>query len=338
MGHPKRKLVFQPSIFRCYVSFREGMFFFWFGKLSEVFLLLWIEFDRHSIFVSKCFFRQNVPFLCETFQSWGFPNSGMVETKSWSTHWECLKVTAMSGEFLSYQRKSCRDSCFPITKVMSLLGCSYVSFSGLDFLYPVMLKAIPRGKWYTLYMEVNTRYLVTFPHKPEIQNKGALSRSRRLKFSTPSMCLKINLSHRLTRMSHSHPNSSLFFPCFTVSTIPIFHFFHWIHAAEVQPDISTRNAQPDDWPRFRAQPGKLHKSPPLQGSVFKCHPLSVNWEVTMASQSFPDKRSWVWRNHLHVHSHVYHLHNSVYKRHTMRVLFVDRSYRSKRETEPNKHI
>ncbi len=24
MGHPKRKLVFQPSIFRCYVSFREG--------------------------------------------------------------------------------------------------------------------------------------------------------------------------------------------------------------------------------------------------------------------------------------------------------------------------
>ena len=24
IGHPKRKLVFQPSIFRCYVSFREG--------------------------------------------------------------------------------------------------------------------------------------------------------------------------------------------------------------------------------------------------------------------------------------------------------------------------
>ena len=24
MGHPKRKLVFQPSIFRCYVSFEEG--------------------------------------------------------------------------------------------------------------------------------------------------------------------------------------------------------------------------------------------------------------------------------------------------------------------------
>ena len=69
-----------------------------------------------------------------------------------------------------------------------------------------------------VYMEVNTRYLVTFPHKPEIQNKGALSRSRHLKFSTPSMCLKINLSHRLTRMSHSHPNSSLFFPWF--------HSFH----------------------------------------------------------------------------------------------------------------
>ena len=26
IGHPKRKLVFQPSIFRCYVSFREGKF------------------------------------------------------------------------------------------------------------------------------------------------------------------------------------------------------------------------------------------------------------------------------------------------------------------------
>ena len=24
-GHPERKLLFQPSIFRCYVSFREGM-------------------------------------------------------------------------------------------------------------------------------------------------------------------------------------------------------------------------------------------------------------------------------------------------------------------------
>ncbi len=28
MGLPKRKLVFQPSIFRCYVSFREGIPFF----------------------------------------------------------------------------------------------------------------------------------------------------------------------------------------------------------------------------------------------------------------------------------------------------------------------
>ena len=26
MGHPKRELVFQPSIFRCYVSFREGIY------------------------------------------------------------------------------------------------------------------------------------------------------------------------------------------------------------------------------------------------------------------------------------------------------------------------
>ena len=26
MGHPKRKLVFQPSTFGCYVSFREGIF------------------------------------------------------------------------------------------------------------------------------------------------------------------------------------------------------------------------------------------------------------------------------------------------------------------------
>ncbi len=26
MGHPKRKQIFQPSIFRCYVSFREGKF------------------------------------------------------------------------------------------------------------------------------------------------------------------------------------------------------------------------------------------------------------------------------------------------------------------------
>ena len=26
MGHPKRKLVFQPSIFGCYVSFREGTY------------------------------------------------------------------------------------------------------------------------------------------------------------------------------------------------------------------------------------------------------------------------------------------------------------------------
>ena len=25
IGHPKRKLVFQPSIFGCYVSFREGI-------------------------------------------------------------------------------------------------------------------------------------------------------------------------------------------------------------------------------------------------------------------------------------------------------------------------
>ena len=26
IGHPKRKLVFQPSIFRCHVSFRDGYF------------------------------------------------------------------------------------------------------------------------------------------------------------------------------------------------------------------------------------------------------------------------------------------------------------------------
>ena len=26
IGHPKRKLVFQPSIFRCCVRFREGIF------------------------------------------------------------------------------------------------------------------------------------------------------------------------------------------------------------------------------------------------------------------------------------------------------------------------
>ena len=28
IGHPKRKLVFQPSIFRCYVSFRKGSWWF----------------------------------------------------------------------------------------------------------------------------------------------------------------------------------------------------------------------------------------------------------------------------------------------------------------------
>ena len=27
IGHPKRKLVFQPSIFRCHVSFREGSYY-----------------------------------------------------------------------------------------------------------------------------------------------------------------------------------------------------------------------------------------------------------------------------------------------------------------------
>ena len=33
IGFPKKKLVFQPSIFRCYVSFRECnfVFFFWLG-------------------------------------------------------------------------------------------------------------------------------------------------------------------------------------------------------------------------------------------------------------------------------------------------------------------
>ena len=29
IGHPKRKLVFQPSTFRCYDSFREGNVVFW---------------------------------------------------------------------------------------------------------------------------------------------------------------------------------------------------------------------------------------------------------------------------------------------------------------------
>ena len=33
-SHPKRKLVFQPSIFRCYVSFREGVYIYIFIYLS----------------------------------------------------------------------------------------------------------------------------------------------------------------------------------------------------------------------------------------------------------------------------------------------------------------
>ena len=33
IGHPKRKLVFQPSIFRCYVSFREGIYL---GVISQL--------------------------------------------------------------------------------------------------------------------------------------------------------------------------------------------------------------------------------------------------------------------------------------------------------------
>ena len=38
MGHPKKKLVFLPSVFRCYVSLREGnpcMCFWWFGEVMS---------------------------------------------------------------------------------------------------------------------------------------------------------------------------------------------------------------------------------------------------------------------------------------------------------------
>ena len=37
IGHPKRKLVFQPSIFRCYVSFREGKLKF--GQTRDILYL-----------------------------------------------------------------------------------------------------------------------------------------------------------------------------------------------------------------------------------------------------------------------------------------------------------
>ena len=42
---PNRKVVFQPSIFRCYVSFREGMFFLktnlWKKDVSKVEMKNW---------------------------------------------------------------------------------------------------------------------------------------------------------------------------------------------------------------------------------------------------------------------------------------------------------
>ena len=53
IGHPKRKLVFQPSIFRCYVSFREGK---WCCKWSQVFLggiQLATTWYQYSVLVSR---------------------------------------------------------------------------------------------------------------------------------------------------------------------------------------------------------------------------------------------------------------------------------------------
>ena len=41
IGHPKRKLVFQPSIFRCHVSFREGVIYWHFSQQKCVTVMIW---------------------------------------------------------------------------------------------------------------------------------------------------------------------------------------------------------------------------------------------------------------------------------------------------------
>lgn len=67
-----------------------------FGKTFGCFSLLWIEFDRHSIFVSKFFSPAECAFVL-----WDLPILGIfkqVETKILSTHWEWFKVAA-SGDF-----------------------------------------------------------------------------------------------------------------------------------------------------------------------------------------------------------------------------------------------
>ena len=52
IGHPKRKLAFQPSIFRCYVSFREGkryLMISWFCLMVLCFVLLFVCQRSHLV-------------------------------------------------------------------------------------------------------------------------------------------------------------------------------------------------------------------------------------------------------------------------------------------------
>ena len=43
IGHPKRKLLFQPFIFRCYVGFREGNFLGVWGCVAVLVVFLGID-------------------------------------------------------------------------------------------------------------------------------------------------------------------------------------------------------------------------------------------------------------------------------------------------------
>lgn len=123
----------------------------------------------------------------------------------------------------------------------------------------------------------------------------------------------------------------LFFPCFTSSTIPIFHFFHWIHAAQVQPDISTEGNR-DSTRRFAPFPGPASQAQITSpsGRCFQMpssQPLSTE-KLTMAWP--PSSSLTSFRSGETLHSHVFDLHKSVYKRHTIfrRCLLID-------PTDPN---
>ena len=53
IGHPKRKLVFQSSIFRCYVGFREGSSIPYFQSIDSGFRMVYRSCGK--IMVHPCF-------------------------------------------------------------------------------------------------------------------------------------------------------------------------------------------------------------------------------------------------------------------------------------------